>query len=119
MSTTRVQLVLAALSLFAWGCAAASLDVPPESAANPKAHSMPVLNEAPALRDDYDPWQHSRDDAGGIHGPQKGHDMHDMHEGHDMPGERGEHAPARPGEPAARPATPAPNPPAHGGHEHE
>ena len=101
---------LAGLFLLASSCAATSIDVPPESAANPEAHTMPITNEASPLREDYDPWAGSESDASSAHA---GHDMpegHDMHEGH---------TPQNSVPPAKDSTKPNPAAPALGGHEHE
>jgi hypothetical protein len=37
-------------------CSSATLDVPATSAANPKAHTMPISETTTTLGDDFDPW---------------------------------------------------------------
>ena len=74
MSNSKASFTFTLLLLLASSCAAASIDVPPESAANPKAHTMPVASEASPLREDYDPWKGS-DDESAAHA---GHDMGNM-----------------------------------------
>jgi hypothetical protein len=107
MSTIRVPFTFAALFLLASSCAGTSLEVPPESAANPEADTMPIANEASPLREDYDPRDGSENDASAGHA---GHDMHDMHESQ---------APQMSAPPAKDSVAPEPAAPAHGGHDHE
>ena len=107
MSTTRVQFALTALLLLASSCAATSLDVPPESVANPQAHTMPVASKALPLHDDYDPWEGSENDASAGHGAHAGHETQEGH------------APEKPAAPEKDSAAPEPATPAHGGHDDE
>jgi hypothetical protein len=66
---------------FALACATTTLEVRPETAANPDAATMPVPSSSPALKNDFDPWASTG--AATAHEGHEGHEGHQEHEGHE------------------------------------
>ena len=70
MISRNYRSLFMAVSVLAFGCASATLQVPNHSAASPEAPTMPVAQNESVLAKDFDPWA---DDAGAASDPHAHH----------------------------------------------